>query len=66
MKRYRALYDTMLSSGELEDLMPHFTGDWGTDKKDFVQTQKDLEEMIYNLNVEIDNEEYYEDEDNKY
>lgn len=50
----------MLENGELEEVFPTLTGDWLTDKKQFIAEQKSMEEMLQNRNI------IFEDTDNEY
>jgi hypothetical protein len=35
--RAKKLYDSLLKSGELLDMFPHFEGDWREDREEFNQ-----------------------------
>ena len=42
---YRELYKQMEKSGELYEVFSDMTGDWKTDKVNFMKQQKDLESI---------------------
>lgn len=54
-RAYKALYESLLES---EDL-PHMSGDWEKDKKDFIKAQLEIESLLTDENY--DNEEQYTD-----
>lgn len=44
------LYDSLVKSGDLEDVFPDLTGDWMKDKKKFiVEYEKNQEMLDFNL-----------------
>lgn len=55
MKRYKRLYDTMMETGELQEIFPSMSGQWEKDKTRFIQQQDELEKLA--------NITYGEDED---
>jgi len=56
--KYRALYESLLESGELFESM---TGDWEKDKRGFMKIQQDMEEASKNIRITI--EDLYEEDD---
>lgn len=55
-KELRDIYDTLLDTGEIFELMPNAVGLWEKDKKEFIDVQE-------NLNMCIDNPDSPELED---
>jgi len=56
MSEYKKLYKTLLDNGELQELFPSMKGDWEQDKKQFILEQKDLEDLL--KDIEINDDEY--------
>lgn len=59
MSRFKRLYDVLLKNGELEDLFPNATGEWLKDKKEFIEQQEYMENLL-NLNTVVDDDITYE------
>lgn len=45
----RALYDDLLSTGDLFEMYEDMTGNWKEDKNKFIYQQKSLEEFSKNI-----------------
>lgn len=45
-KTLRIIYDTMLDSGDLDEVMPGASGIWEKDKLKFNQIQEDLDKSV--------------------
>ena len=66
-KILRDIYDTILDSGDLNEVMPEATGIWEKDKKKFKIIQENLDKSLEVLNdsfdkIEIDESTDMEDE----
>lgn len=66
-KVLRDIYDTILDSGDLNEVMPEATGIWEKDKKKFKIIQENLDKSLEVLNdsfdkIEIDESTDMEDE----
>lgn len=53
-KMLRDLYDTLLDTGDLQELMPEATGIWDKDKNKFKAIQEDLDKSLDLLNNSFD------------
>jgi len=56
MDRYKSLYDSLLESGDLQDLFPSMKCIWEKDKTKFINKQKDLESYIGGIEYEESND----------
>jgi hypothetical protein len=62
MKEYKELYDSLLSSGVLFDVLPGATGKWEEDRKCFVNVQDELD-YLAETQLYLDEEQEEQDED---
>ena len=64
-KMLRDIYDTMLDSGDLEEVMPEATGIWENDKVKFAQIQDNLDDALIGKEREFQDliDDYWEGED---
>ena len=63
-KDLRDIYDTLLDSGDLKEIMPEATGIWETDRKSFQVIQDKLDEILDLTAFDLEEEDlYYEDEE---
>ena len=53
VKEIKALYDSLVDSGDFEFLFPNFTGDWLVDKKEF-STQYNSNQKLLNDTADTD------------
>lgn len=61
MSKWKSLYDSMLSSGDLLELFPNFSGIWEKDMAEFVEEYDENNLLIETLETE-EQEEYEENE----
>lgn len=51
MEHYKQLYDNLLHTEELKDMFPKMTGNWDKDKKTFIAEQKEIENLLKDIDV---------------
>lgn len=56
MSRFKKLYESMLESGELQEVFPLMKGNWEKDKKRFIKEQTELEELLSLTNIDLDDD----------
>lgn len=63
MTEYRNLYEQLLKSGDLFEVLPEAVGDWDKDKKAFIKAQDELD-YITNTQALLEDDEdlNYEEE----
>jgi len=49
--RFEILYNSLLSNGELHDLVPQMKGEWEKDKTKFIKFQTEMEKMANATNL---------------
>jgi len=48
-KEMKLIYDSLISSGDLEALFPTMTGEWAVDKKEFIIQYNSNERLLESL-----------------
>lgn len=56
MSRFKKLYESMLKTGELQEVFPLMSGNWEKDKNRFVREQTELEELINFKSIDLDDD----------
>ena len=64
MENVKALYDSLVDSGEIFGMFSEAKGEWSKDKKFFTKYYESNQEIINNMSLDLDDEEdvYNEDE----
>lgn len=61
VREAKAIYESLVESGEIEFMFPQVIGDWTQDKKSFLELyNKNLEMLFSELDIDDSEDDFYE------